>query len=236
MNDLNNYLASLVKGSTEIISNPKTIEEMQKKGVKFDSPTVKTINQIIDELFDQRKNNALDKIKKFPEAPQIAIPTINFLYNEIRECILFGLNGAAISLSAVLIEFALKHAIIKKLCGKTYSKQEWDRLEKIELGPTINEASQLKLVDNKTKKALIRFKNKIRNPYLHYNIKRITEYVVAKRVKKIEINTKTVQELDIRAKDNPIIWNVAKRFVDRRRIIEVFLFADKIIKYLFEKV
>ncbi|KKR91307.1 MAG: hypothetical protein UU41_C0041G0009 [Candidatus Roizmanbacteria bacterium GW2011_GWA1_41_13] len=55
---------------------------------------------------------------------------------------MFGLFGAAISLSAVLVEFSIKHAIVRKTKGSAYDKEEWARVENIELGPTIAEAKK----------------------------------------------------------------------------------------------
>ncbi len=233
MSDIDDFLSNLVKGSTHIVSSPKTIKDLQAKGVKFDKPIVKTTKQVVDDLFEQRKEVALSNISKIPSAPKLAIPTINFLYDEIRECILFGLNGAAISLCAILVEFALKQAIVRKKSKKLYDITEWDRIENIELGNTINEARQLNIIDDKTKEALLSFKNTIRNPYLHYNIKRITKDVGAKGVKKVDINTRRVEEKDLLAKDNPVLWGLAKKFIDRERVLDVFTFADDIVKTLF---
>ncbi len=167
--------------------------------------------------------------------PSIAIPTIGFLYDEIKECILFGLNGAAISLCCVLVEFSLKHAIIKKTQEDTYNKTGWDRVENMELGPAIGEVRKYNIIDEKMEEALINFKDTVRNPYLHYNIKKITKNVVAKKVKKVDINTQKVEELDLPAEDSPIMWGIAKRFVDRETVFKVFNFADNIVKHLFEK-
>ena len=105
MKDINDFLTELVKGSTHIISKPETVEELQKQGVKFDEPQKLTPEQAVENIFIQRKAIALVNITKFSLPPDIAIPTIGFLYDEIRECILFGLYGAAISLSAVLASF-----------------------------------------------------------------------------------------------------------------------------------
>lgn len=234
MSNIDDFLANISEGATHIISSPKTISDLQKKGVKFETPPPKTTTQIIGDLFAERKASALTKIIKFPNTPNIAIPTIGFLYDEIRECILFGLNGAAISLSAVLVEFALKHAIVRQRRGNAYDKSEWDRLENMELGPTIDESYKLKLINEETNKALVSFKNTIRNPYLHYNIKRITKDVVARKVKKIDVATRKAEEVDLPAEDNPIVWGFAKKFADRERVLDVFVFADKIVKYLFE--
>mgnify|MGYP001570456456 CR=1 FL=1 len=235
MKNINDFLSELVQGSTHIISSPKTIADLQKRGVKFDSPAPKTEDEFLDELFGQRRSSAKGLMIKFPDAPQIAIPTIGFLYNDIKECILFGLFGAAISLSAILVEFSLKHAIVKKTRGDTYDKAEWDRIENIELGDTITEAKSLKIIDDTQEEALKSFKNTVRNPYLHYNIKRITKKVAANKVKKLDINTHKVEELDIPAEENPILWGFAKKFVDRETVFDVFGFADRIVKELFEK-
>lgn len=233
--NIDDLLSKLVQGSTHIISKPETIEQLQKQGVKFDKPVYKTETEILDELFSQRRETATSAISKFPTTPQIAIPTIGFLYDEIREAIIFGLNGAAISLSAILVEFSLKHAIVKKTRGDAYDKAEWDRIEDMELGPTITEAKKLGIINDTQQKALVSFKNTVRNPYLHYNIKKITKRVAANKVKKIDINTHKVEELDIPAEENPVLWSFAKKFVDRETVFDVFTFADKIVKELFEK-
>lgn len=196
--NIDDFLSGLVEGSTHIISSPKTLEDLQKRGVKFDKKPAKTEDEFLDELFDNRRK-------------------------------------AAISLSAVLVEFSLKHAIVRKTRGNTYDKDEWDRIENMELGPTIAEAKSLKIINNKQEEALKSFKNMVRNPYLHYNIKKITKRVAADNVKKIDVITQKVEELDIPAEDNPVLWGFAKKFVDRETIFDVFAFADKIVKELFEK-
>ena len=235
MKNINDLLTELAKGATHIISKPETIKKLQKQGVKFDEPQRLTPEQAVESIFSQRKAVALANITKFSPPPDIAIPTIGFLYDEIRECILFGLYGAAISLSAVLVEFSLKHAIIKKKHGDAYDKNEWNRIENVELSPIIKEAKQLGVIDRETEKRLISFKDTIRNPYLHYNIKKITKNVAARKVKRFDIKTREVKEIDLNAKDNPVVWGFAKRFVDREMVFQVFGFADSLVKNLFHK-
>lgn len=235
MRNINDLLTELAKGATHIISKPETIAELQKQGVKFDEPQDLTPEQAVNNIFAQRKAIALKNITKFSSPPDIAIPTIGFLYDEIRECILFGLYGAAISLSAILVEFSLKHAIIRKKFGSSYNESEWDRIENMELSPTIKEARQLGVIDEANEKRLISFKDSIRNPYLHYNIKKITKNVAARKVKRFDIKTREVKEVDLDAKDNPVVWGFAKRFVDREMVFQIFGFADNLVKYLFSK-
>lgn len=234
MRDINSLLTELARGSTHIISKPETIKELQKQGVKFDAPKITTPEDAIKALFTQRESVAMTNLAQFPTPPNIAIPTIGFLYDEIRECILFGLYGAAISLSAVLVEFSLKHAIIRKKCDDKYDKSEWDRIESIELGPIISEAKQLGVVGDEMGKRLKLFKNDVRNPYLHYNIKKIINGVVTRKVKRFDIKTHQVDEVDLDASDNPFVWSFAKKFVDKDLVMKTFIFADELIKYLFE--
>lgn len=233
MKSIDQLLKELSADATHIISSPDTIQQLMDKGVQFDKVKPKSNEEIIEELFGKRKTNALKVISKFPDPPNIAIPTVVSLYDEIRECIIFGLNGAAISLSAVLVEFSLKHAIIRHKKGKDYDKQEWDRLENKELGPTIQEAKELKIINASWAEKLNSFRENIRNPYLHYNIKKITKNVVARKVKRVDVNTGQVTEEDLPAKDNPITWVLAKKFVDRERVFKIFNFTDSLVKYLF---
>ena len=136
--DIEKIMEELVEGSDRIIVNPADLEELKKQGVPFDvipSPT-------IDQLFEQRKQNAFSKVKELPPLPQELPPAVQALYQEIRECIFFGLNGAAITMSSILIEFVLKHTTFIKESGG-YEKadaKKWDEFEEMEL--TCNKSSQ----------------------------------------------------------------------------------------------
>ncbi|KKR95084.1 MAG: hypothetical protein UU41_C0001G0074, partial [Candidatus Roizmanbacteria bacterium GW2011_GWA1_41_13] len=54
MKKIDDFLSELVQGSTHIISSPKTIEDLQKRGIEFQTKTPKTEGQFLDELFEQR--------------------------------------------------------------------------------------------------------------------------------------------------------------------------------------
>lgn len=237
MNDINQFLSNLVKGSTHIIVSPKTLKDLIAQGAKFDLPSNKTTEELIVDLFEARKKQALElKIyEKFPSVPNIPVPTIISIYDEIRECILLGLNGAAISLSAVLVEYSLKNAIVRFNYGHTYNKQEWDRVEDMEMSTAIAEANKLGILNNIWLKVLNDFCDDVRNPYLHYNIKKITRKVVAGKTKRTDLNSGQTTEEDILAEDNPVVWTLAKKFVDREYVLHAFCFADALVKYLHMK-
>ena len=232
-NDTEKIMEELAKGSDRIIVNPKTLQELKSKGIPFDivpSPT-------IDELFEQRREKAKAIAQHLPTLPQGLPPSIQALYQEIRECIFFGLYGAAITMASILIEYVIKHTTFIKESGgyKDADPQKWDEFENMELSPAINRAKRAGLLDSRMAKRLHSFRETIRNPYNHYNIKKITKNVVAQKVQRLNVSTGKVEEIDIEAENSPIIQAQAKPFMDEHHVLPVFHFADEVVKYLLTK-
>jgi len=233
--DINELIAKHSNDATQFIASTETIEELVKQGLRFDKQKPITTEEYIEKLFAERKERAKSTISQLPNPPQIALPPINSLYAEIRECILFGLNGAAITLSAVLVEFAIKHAIIDHTKGvEVYDKKEWDRIEGKELGKVINEAEQHGLFKADEIKRLKNFKDMVRNPYLHYNIKKITTGAIMPEAFAYETSSKqVVKKYNLKAEDNPFLWQLAKKHIDEQEVLPIFGFADSVVKRLF---
>jgi len=227
-------MEQLAQGHDKIIVNPGTLEELKRLGVHFDVIPAPTI----DELFEERKKKALQKLPQLPALPKGLPPAIQALYQEIRECIFFGLNGAAITMSSILIEFVLKHATFIKEAGgyQNADPQEWDHFEEMELGPAITQAEKAGLLDPQMVEKLHSFRKTIRNPYNHFNIKKLTQNIVAGKVKKVNTETGAIEELDMPAKDYPMIQAQVKPFVDEYHVLPVFHFADEVVKYLLPKI
>ena len=72
--------------------------------------------------------------------------------------------------------------------------------------------------------------------WFHYNIQKITEHVIAEGVKVLNTETGEHEEKDIEARDNPSIQTVVKPIVDKHYVLNVFHFADEVVKYLSGKV
>ncbi len=233
--DINELLAPYAANATQFIASTSTLKKMTEKGMKLDKPVNESNEEYITRIFEERKKVAQDTIGKLPPKPNIPLPPILSLYDEISECVLFGLNGAAISLSAVLVEFAIKHAIVDRNKGvELYDKAEWSRVEKKELGPIIGEAEKLGLFDEEDIKKLIHFKNTIRNPYLHYNIKEITKDVIMQEAFAYNAETHKVEKkYNLRAEDHPFLWELGKQKVDEGEVLGVFKFADSVVRSLF---
>jgi len=232
--DIQKIMSELAGDSDTIIVNPGTLEDLKRSGVPFDTVPASTI----DQLFDQRKQNAFLKIGQLPSLPQGLPPAVQALYQEIRECIFFGLNGAAITMSAILIEFVLKHTTFIKEAGgyQNADTHDWDQFENMELAPAINRAKRAGVLDAKMAKRLDYFRKTIRNPYSHYNIKKITYDVVAGKVKQVNTTTGAVTEVDLAAKDHPMIQAQVKPWVDEHNVMAVFAFADEVVKHLLRQI
>jgi len=226
-------LDGLAEGADVIIANPDDIEKLKNQGLPLKVVPSKTIN----ELFQERLRSAIEVANHLPCLPDNLPPSIKSLYQEIRECIFFGLHGAAITLSGNLIEFSLKHATYVKEVGgyQKYDEIKWDEFETIEFGTAINRAKRAGLLPSKMAKQLQSFREDIRNPYSHYNIKKITEDVIAGKVRRINLSSGEIEELDIPAKENPMIQAQVKPWVDQQRVLGVFHFADTVVKYLIAK-
>ena len=227
---LKKKINDLADDSTVIIANPRDMEKLKRQGLPFHVVPSLTIAK----LFQERLKTAVDVGTQLPAPPNNLPPAIKSLYQEIRECVIFGLNGAAITLAGNLIEFTLKHATYVKEVGgyQKYDPEKWDQFEKIEFGDAIRRASRAGLLRSKMAKQLQSFREDIRNPYSHYNIKKITEDVIAGRVKRINLETGEVEEIDIPAKESPMIQAQVKPWVDGQRVLAVFHFADGVVKYL----
>lgn len=226
-------LDKLAEGSDTIIANPDDIKKLKDQGLSIRERPSKTI----PELFQERLNSAVDIAKYLPDLPDRLPPAIKSLYQEIRECIFFGLNGAAITLSGNLIEFTLKHTTYVKDVGgyQKYDPIKWDEFETIQFGSAINRAKKAGLLTSKMAKKLQSFREDIRNPYSHYNIKKITQDVIAGKVKRINLSSGEIEEMDIPANDNPMIQAQVKPWVDQQRVFDVFNFSDMVVKFLIVK-
>ncbi len=80
------------------------------------------------------------------------------------------------------------------------------------------------------------FKDKVRNPYSHYNIKKITKDMMAWKVKIGKVDTGQIEEKNIAAVHSPVIQTQAKPFVDAHNVLEVFSLANEVVRHLLKRI
>jgi hypothetical protein len=186
--DIETILRKLAAQSDRIVTTPADVEALQKRGVKFGEPPRRTLEESVDLMFLQKKEGALNRAKQLPALPQMPY-SITSLYEEIITCIIFSVYGAAITLSGILAEFVLKlSTLVNEAGGHHYDQKQWDAFERLTLGAAINRASKAGLVTDVQVKHLTRFKDEVRNPYNHYNIKKITSAIVWEKVQIVNLD------------------------------------------------
>lgn len=229
-----------IENGKRIYSNPKSIRKLKELGVDVpdDSKLISWEDYISRIFSDPNKSKALERVKQLPPLPNIPLHAITLQYVEILKCIALGLNGAAISLSAILVEHMLKYAVYTVEMGgfKTNNPQKLDEIENVEFGNIVGRAAKNRLLSKIEKKALNEFREGVRNPYLHYNLKKITTSVVVKNVERVNLISGGTEIIDISAKDDRTIRPSAKKFVDEKNVLIVFRFANDVVKNLWEKI
>jgi len=180
----------------------------------------------------------LEVASKLPSPPDIPVSSVQSLYDEIIDAAILGLYGAAITLSGILVEYMLKYAAYKVEVGgfARYDAEKWDEFEKLDFSDAIGRANKNRLLTKEARKSLNEFRERYRNPYNHYNIKKITSPYYAKDLPILNTNTGEVEIQDVAAEDNPIIQAQVKPFADADNIFDVLAFADSVVKYLWNKI
>src|SRR5262252_7465258 len=85
-----------LRGSEVVVANPATIPKAIEKGVPITVTLPLSDEAAINKLFEQCRERALVVASKLLPCP-ISDTPILYLYDQIRLCMLFNLNGAAIT-------------------------------------------------------------------------------------------------------------------------------------------
>jgi hypothetical protein len=228
-----------IAAGASVRGNRRSFQQIRDWGVEVaDGSRIVPWEEFVEKLFsDEQRSKALERARQLPELPDIPLPSVIGIYREIIKDIIFGTNGAAITLSSILAEYMLKFAAYKIEMGgfQKHDVAKWDEFEKTTFGPAIERAAKNGLLSDDRKKSLIDFKNKTRNPYLHYNIKKITEGVSIE-VTSVNIKTGESEIVTLHADTDPIIQPDAKRFVDEKKVLEIFNYANDFVKEMWSKI
>jgi len=225
MNNLKKKLDELVKQSDLFVSTPETIEKLKAQGLPIKS-TFTTYEEYLDKLFVERRKLASDLVKKLPHLNhKIANSTLQALYEELKECFVLGIPGAAITLSVIFLELALKYRLYDERI-KRDPNSKWECIEQIDFTKAISSLRKLKVISKKGKLQLDRFNLEFRNLYIHYNIKKLMHDMVLGELPSVNIETGDVKVLkNVKPADYPSLWFSAKRVKDKKVIILVVTFC-----------
>jgi len=223
--DLKAKLDELVKNSDMIVSSPETVERLKKQGLPIKS-TFETYEEYLNKLFNKKRTQSSSLVKDLPRLGEnIANTTIQALYEEIKESFVLVIPGACITLSTILLELALKYRLYRERVNSD-PNSPWEYIEKMDMTATINELHKKKTISKEEKSKLDNFNDEIRNPYIHYNIKRLIKDMLLEELP--EVNTVTGEltiHNNVNPQDYPALWFSAKRVLDEKTIISKVKFC-----------
>ena len=234
MDNVQKKLDELVKQADYMIASPDTIESMKKKGLPIKSTFI-TYKEYLDKLFTNKRKISEELINKLPHLDDsIANSTVQSLYDELRECFVLGIPGAAITLALILLELALKYRLFEER-KKSDPNSSWEEIEKLDFASTVSDLGKKGIITTDEKKRLDEYNIKIRNPYIHYNIYKLIKDSVLKELSSVDINTGEVTiHKNVRPADKPFLWFSAKKVRDRKEIIPLTNFCinwvNKVLK------
>jgi len=122
MDQIGDLVNRVLRGSEMVMANPETIARFKEKTDQVKEIELLPLEEALDKLFEIRRQQSSGIADKIPGSPSWELP-IEALYDEIRQCALFGLNGAAITLCGILIEFVVRYAVF---CREHGAKVKFD--------------------------------------------------------------------------------------------------------------
>lgn len=222
-------LEEMVKNAgpnTIIMADPQIIEKLERENSELIVRTPrKPIKEMLIDTFDQRKEVALELVDKIPPVLDNSRPSIQQLYDEIKECVLFGLKGAAITLCGILVEYVLKYVTYHwDIQERTvvFDPEKWDSIvEKTQFGGAITNANILGIISEDETKTLTLFKDEVRNPYSHYNIRKLVkDFSLAHP--RIDAIKETLENVETVASEDPAFFPYVKKYRDNMFLSQIY--------------
>ncbi len=240
--ELKNFLKESISNagpSSAFIVSPSMRKSLEEKGLVEECPKT-TIKEHIDRIFSDRKSKAPNLFEFFQSVPNYHDFDIFTLVNEIQECMLFGTNGAAITLSGVLVEHVLKKGIYFVENENSFLPFNEELDIRIEEGYTMHSAAErarkLGLIKEDLKNAIIEFKEVYRNPYMHYNLRKITKILKFTDITVLNIKKKTTEKIIGDPLIHPHLRIHAKQILDGEGVKEAFRFAVNVTTIVMNKI
>src|SRR5258708_13570049 len=140
-----------LRGPQAIVASPATIQQAIEKGLPVTEAPRLSVEDAINQLFDQRRQHALALTSTLLPCPVEHTPVL-YLYDQIRLCLLFNLNGAAITFCGILVEYALKYTTYAKKnpAVPNFDSSAWAPFEEITLVPAIVRPNKSRLTTHTT--------------------------------------------------------------------------------------
>ena len=222
---LKEILEAFSKGATQIVSDPKTIKQLQERGVPIESRFI-TYEKYVEDLFEKKREGAVALLRKLPKIDaSIADGVIESMYEEIRSSYALSIFTSTIINSILLLEYAMRARLYKEKLKKNPTA-DWSKLEDLTMGALIWQLFNQKIITEEEKAKLMSFNKQLRNPYLHINIHKLSKGVFISKLPSINVKTQEVIELEnVEASKHKYLWFAAKKFFDKYHVQSVIDFC-----------
>jgi hypothetical protein len=215
----------LAKDGNFIVVNPETLQKLKDRGLPIESKFI-PYKDYLEKLFAEKRKVAESEMNSFPAlSDDIGNAAISSLYEEIRECYAFGLYGAVIILSIILLEISFKYVIFneRKLSDPN---SKWEDIESLNFISVINNLSTLGKLSPEEKAVLVKFNVEIRNPYIHYNLQKLVADIGIEKLPMINTETAEVETLtDVKLTEHPSLWFAGKKHRDKTQFKDILNFC-----------
>jgi len=203
----------------------------------------------VETWFRNNKVEIIGRLKKLPSdnLSIYAEPRVRALYGQTYQIFTLGFNNATIVMCGILVEAMLKEIIFFKE-NKDFT--EIVGIKSADFAHAINFCEKKGYISEGEAKRLRIIKNKIRNPYLHSNIEKITEHI---GVRGWEIKYKNPRELlekmrlmmegklklppskILTGEDLRAIGDIVKGRIDEQISLDLFLEVDSFVRTMIKK-
>ena len=176
--------------------------------------------------------------RRNPLSPLQASPALDaytaYLHEEMRQCYLEGLDHAAIVTACAVLEYTIKSAVYfehsQKVADRRFDQEKWDEIEKQDFSELINCGKSLGLISKKNHKTLDRFRDAVRNVYMHGAT---PEAVKSATVPIFEGNWQTGQGAirEIRLSSDLSLQRMYRLMHDRLQCAQIVHFVDAVVRH-----
>jgi len=224
--DIEKIMDDLITGGSNVlVASPETIQQLKDKGLPI-KETFVSYEEYLQKLVVERQKEALARLKRLPKIDSsIADAVINEIYEEIRSSYALGFFTSSIANSIFLLEYSMRSALFTVRI-KNDPKYEWIKLENMTMKKLIAQLKKASVLNESDSKMLINFNDTLRDPYLHINIRKLSEEIVISELPSVNVATGVINIMrDVKASEHRFLWFSAKRFFDKSTVDQVINFC-----------
>lgn len=192
------------------------------------------MNYFAENVFGRNDNAPLKHYQNDPGSLPPCNILINYMHEEMRQCFLNNLNHAATLMANALLEALLREVVYckKKAGAKQVDVELWMKLQKLTLGPLIDQAIKVSAIDKVKGERLHIVKKEIRNAYQHGRFPDRVKKSAKIPTKRVNMKTGVVDDIETDPSEDKFITPLILMDYDRNQMPGLVLELDKLVREL----